>query len=62
MPTGRSHCLSLSLLLSALAAAGEAGSVEALVAEVTLVVAKPKCEVGLVVVVGIVISNTGWAD
>lgn len=62
MPTGRSHCLSLFLLLSALAAAEEAGLVEALVAEMTLLIAKPKCEVGLVVVVGMVIRNTGLAD
>lgn len=65
MPTGRSHCLAPFLLLSALAAAEEAGSVKVIVDEVTLAVAEPMCEVGLVVivvVVEIVKRSTGLAD
>lgn len=68
MPTGRSHCLARFLLLSALAAAEEAGSVEVIVDEVTLAVAEPKCEVGLVVIVAAVVvveivrRSTGLAD
>lgn len=65
MPTGPSHCLAPFLLLSALAAAEEAGPVKVIVDEVTLAVAEPKCEVGLVVivvVVEIVRRSTGLAD
>lgn len=69
MPTGRSHCLAPFLLLSALAAAEEAGSVKVILDEVTLAVAEPKCEVGLVVIVDAVVvvveivrRSTGLAD
>lgn len=69
LPTGRSHCLAPFLLLSALAAPEEAGSVKVIVDEVTLAVAEPKCEVGLVVIVVVLVlvveivrRSTGLAD